>query len=362
MRSAEFTATTDGVLLVPVSGGTGSGELQRVRLLARAIHARWPDLAIAIAAEQHALSGSHDDGVDRVPLPHSPTRCSSEVITAIHARRPRLVVFDSTARPQQLRAAREVGAQVIYISSRPSARARGFRWGAFGCIDEHWSVELDLDAKLPNLWQRWLLRQRPALRWRPLSTLNEPADASLWSTDIRDFVAAGPYVLFCAGGGGGTLGGVRGSAAFAAAAERAGCRAVVVDPDQDSACCDALGARLRVPAQRNGALMALVQSAQLAVVGAGSLLLQTLALRSACLAVPLARDQPARLDELVRRASVATCSPTINALADTARALSTDPSALSALRERAHSLALRNGLGEALDAIGALLARPNSRM
>lgn len=355
MRSAESTATTGGLLLVPVSGGTGSGELQRARLLARAARARWPELAITIAAEHAALAGATDAGVDRWPLPRSPTRCSSEVIAAIHGRRPRLVIFDSTARPQQLRAARDAGARVVYLSSRPSARARGFRWGALGCIDEHWSVELDLDVRIPNLWQRWLLRRRPDLRWRPLSTLSEPADVTRWSSEIRDFVTAGPYVLFCPGGGGGAVDGVPAGAAFAGAAERAGCRAVVVQADLDPGCSVARGAQLLIPAQRNDALMALVQSAQLAVIGAGSLLLQTLALGSACLALPLARDQPARLADLVSRGAAATCAPGIESLAEATRRLSADPDAMALLRTQAQRLGLRNGLPQALDAMAALL-------
>jgi UDP-N-acetylglucosamine:LPS N-acetylglucosamine transferase len=76
--------------------------------------------------------------------------------------------------------------------------------------------------------------------------------------------------------------------------------------------------------------------------------------------LPLARDQPERLANLVRRNAVATCVPTIDALADAARTLSSDPAALQGLRAQAQTLALRNGLTEALDAIEALLRRPCS--
>ncbi len=342
-------------MFVPVSGGSGSGELQRARLLARSARQRWPGLPIAIAAEQSALALSADAGIDRLPLPGSPTRSSAEVIAAIVARRPALVVFDSTARPRQLRAARSVGARVVYVSSRPSARTRGFRWGAFGRIDEHWSVEFDPDAALPGPWQRWLLRRRTAPRWRTLSTLSESADAGRWPAALRDFVAAGPFVLFCPGGGGGIIDGVAAGAAFAAAAERSGVRAVIVRADLAPGAVESRGSVLCVSALPNAGLMALAQTGKLAVVGAGSLLLQALALGCACLALPLASDQPTRLRGLARRAAAATCAATIDALADAARALSNDPAALEALRVRARALGLRNGLTEALDAIEALL-------
>ncbi len=357
MKSAEAIAVHGGLLFIPVSGAAGSGELQRARLLARSARERWPQLPVAIAAERRALAAFAEVDIDCVPLPGSPTRCSVEVIAAIRARRPALVVFDSTARPRQLRAARSVGARVVYVSSRPSARGRGFRWGAFGRIDEHWSVEFDPDAALPGVWQRWLLRRRPAQRWRPLSTLSEPADAAAWPAAIGEFAAAGPFVLFCPGGGGSRMQGVSAAAAFAAAAARSGVRAIVVRADLAAGAIESHGRVLGVPALRNAALMALTQNAELAVVGAGSLLLQALALGRACLSLPLASDQPQRLADLLRRNAVATCEPSIDALADAARALATDPAALIALRARAQALRLHNGLAEALDAIAALLGR-----
>jgi hypothetical protein len=132
---------------------------------------------------------------------------------------------------------------------------------------------------------------------------------------------------------------------------------VVVRTDLAPGAIESHGRVLGVPALRNAALMALTQSAELAVVGAGSLLLQALALGRACLALPLASDQPQRLSDLLRRDAVATCAPGIDALADATRALATDPAALIALRARAQALGLHNGLAEALDAFAALLGR-----
>ncbi len=355
MRSAEPTA--GGLLFIPVSGGSGSGELQRARLLARSARARWPDLPIAIAAEQRALTVAVDSDIHAVPLPRSPTRCTPEVIAAIERLRPALTIFDSTARPAQMRAARGIGARVVYISSRPSARARGFRWGSFGAIDEHWSVEFDPDGELPGRWQRWLLRRHGAQRWRPLSTLSEAVDASALPTVAREFMAGGPFVLFCPGGGGGDIEGRPAASAYGAAAERCGLRAIAVLADQPTGPVEVHGATLRLPAQCNAALMALLQSSELAVVGAGSLLLQALALGKPCLALPLARDQPARLAQLVQRGAVTTCAASVAALAQATRGLCADPDRLAALRSRTQSLALRNGLAEGLDAIFALLER-----
>ena len=66
------------VLFIPVSGGHGSGEVQRCRLLGDALRARWP------AVEPHALLAT---GTPPLPwqttwLSASPTRAVPEVVSA----------------------------------------------------------------------------------------------------------------------------------------------------------------------------------------------------------------------------------------------------------------------------------------
>lgn len=353
MRPAE--PTSGGLLFIPVSGGGGSGELQRARLLARAARARWPRAPIAICGEAQALSALPADAFETLPLPASPTRCTVAVRALIAARRPALVVFDSTARPAQLAAARDAGAGIVYLSSRPSARGRGFRPGAFTRIDEHWSVEFDPAGRLPNLWQRACLRWRPALRWRPLGALAEPADSAQLPAPVRAHLARGASALWCPGGGGGRIEALDAPAAFAAAAERAGVRAIVVRADRPAGSTDAQGELMVCGPLPNAALMALLPRVEFAVLGAGSLLLQALAAGTACAAVALASDQPARLRQLAAAGAVRTCEPAIDTLARAATALAGDRAGRACLRERAAALGLRNGLPAALDAMARWL-------
>ena len=77
------------VLFVPVSGGAGSGEVQRCRLLAQTLQ-RWPSIE-----PQFLLA----PGVDAAPfattaLSASPTRVPDEVVAAIARRPPAGVGFD----------------------------------------------------------------------------------------------------------------------------------------------------------------------------------------------------------------------------------------------------------------------------
>lgn len=353
MRPAE--PASGGLLLVPVSGGDGSGELQRARLLARSARIRWPRMPIAIAAAASSLAGCRDHDIEYLPLPASPTRCTREVAALIAARRPALTLFDSTARPAQMAAATAVGAGVVYLSSRPSARRRGFRPGAFARIDEHWSVEFDPDGRLPNLLQQLMLRLRPALRWRAFGSLHETADATRLPPAVRDFVTTGPYAVFCPGGGGGQVDGLASPAAYTQAAMRSGLRAVCVRADHAPGSAEIDGSTLTLGPLDNAALMALLQGCEIAVLAAGSLLLQALSCGAPCIAVPLAGDQGKRLRLLAAREAVVASDATVPALADAASRLWRDAAERARLRQRASALGLANGLDAALDAMSRWL-------
>jgi hypothetical protein len=349
MRPAD--PASGGLLFIPVSGGDGSGELQRARLLARSARRRWRQLPIAIAAAASSLNGASDPGVEYLGLPASATRSTHEVCALIAARRPALVLFDSTARPAQMAAARAVGAGVVYLSSRPSARRRGFRLGAFVRIDEHWSVEFDPDGRLPNHLQRLMLRLRPALRWRAYGSLHETADAARLPPTVAAFIAGAPYAVFCPGGGGGQVDGQGAPAGYAQAAIQSGLRAACVRADRAPGSAEIRGQVLTLGPVDNAALVALIEGSALAVLAAGSLLLQALSLGNPCVAAPLAGDQWERLRQLARRKAVVACDASVAALAGAATRLWQDRTEQARLRDCASGLGLGNGIAVALEAM-----------
>jgi hypothetical protein len=360
MKSAEAGSVSGGLLLIPVSGGSGSGELQRARLLARSVRSAWPELPISIAAESGALALVPEDDIAKWPLPASPTRCNAEVIEAINSQRPAVVIFDSTARTAQLRAARALGAQVIYLSSRASARRRGFRLSVLALLDQHWSVEFDPGRRIPSLWQRLLLRLRPGLRWRSLSVLHEAPTASELPPLLQQMEAQ-PFILMCPGGNGGRLGSSGASEAFAGAAGLLSnvhlLPVLLVRSDWPAGRVEVQGSLLSCGPLANAGLMSLLQSARVAVVGAGSLVLQALSVGTATIALPLARDQPRRLAQLLRAHAVASCESSIEALIGTTQTLWQDPEFRATLIRNAARLQLRSGLDQAVDALGPLLNR-----
>jgi len=356
--SAAAAAKTGGFLFIPVSGGTGSGEFQRARLLARAAQVRFPWLPVAIAAEAKALAAASDPGVTGFDLPGSPTRSSKQVCDLIARLGPAVVVFDSTARSVQLRAARRCGARVVYLSSRPSARGRGFKISALRQLDEHWSVELGRPGTIPNRWQRAISRFFPHVLWRPLGVLFEEPTAEQLSPDLAAWMALGPYALFCPGGGGGSVDGLNATEGFAQAArtfvKATNARALVVHGDWGGDRRVETPSMIEVGLQGNGELMSLMINARFAVIGAGSLLLQALALGVPTIATALARDQPARLQALAKTLAVMAPEPTRADLSEFACALWTDPVVQLELVSHARLLGLRNGLDHAIEVLGAL--------
>ena len=358
MSTQPPTAATRGFLFVPDSASNGSGELQRARLLARAAKARWPQREVAIAAERSALEAGADPGVAVITLPGSPTRSTHEVCAVIARMRPAVVVFDSTAHARQLRAARKAGARVVFLSSRPSARTRGFKLGALFNLHEHWSVELGRAGTIPNRWQQWLLRLFPGVLWRPLGVLFEEPKLEVLAKDLADWMAAGPFALFCPGGGSSKVDGLSATEGFAQAArsfvKATNARALVVHGDWPSERRVATPGMLEVGMQGNGELMTLMINARFVVIGAGSLLLQALALGVASIATALARDQPARLQALAESLAVMAPDPTREDLCEYACALWTDPAVQLELVSHARLLGLRNGLGHALDVLGSM--------
>lgn len=272
-----------------------------------------------------------------------------EVVAAIVALRPDVVVFDGNTRVAALQAARDAGARTVLISSRPSARQRGLRWRRMARLDEHWLVGADL-LVAPGWRERLARRRYQGVVVRRFATLfAEPADAD---AVLARLALSPPYVVVCPGGGGHAVDGVPADALFGAAAAelaRAGVRTLAV------ATRDAAPARqaARLP---NAELMALLSRAEAALLGGGSLLVQALAVGTPALALGLQPEQVARVAWLRAAGAVATpTSPAPEVMAADLRRLLDAPAERARLRANARALGLDNGLAAAADALLGLV-------
>ena len=335
------------ILFVPVSGGAGSGEVQRCRLLADALAAAQPGV------EAHFLLAA---GAAPLPWPTtaltaSPTRAVSEVVAAITALRPAAVVFDGNTRVAALDAARAVGARVVLISSRPSAADRGFRWRRMARLDAHWLVGAELLSR--RHWRERLGRWRyPSVGIRRFATLFAPP------ADLPPLLArldlSTPYVVACHGGGQHRLGGREAATLFgeaAAASARSGIATLAVAAPASTP------AR-HVDALPNAELMALLAGAEAALLAGGSLLVQALAVGTPVVALPMQDEQSARVRWLADAGAI---EPTNQidpeALGASLAALAGDAERRQRLRDAARALGLENGLPAAVEGLLALLGR-----
>ena len=340
---------TGGFLFVPVSGPEGAGEYHRALALAEGAHKRWPDAPVQFVLHRDAPYAG------RCPFPctlldDSPTRDVRRVLNVIAEQRPDVVIFDSAGRVSQLRAAAKVGAVRVYVSSRPKTRWKGFKLSRLPVLDEHWLVSPEFLGQGLGRWERFKLWLYPRVRVRFLATFfDRPGPAVRAGLLQRLKLTDGNYVLCCPGGGGQFAGLKSGPVVYAAVAHAIAAAGVPVLLVGASAA--AGSGIIACAALPNAELMAAAAGARLCVINGGSLLIQCLAQSAACLAAPIAADQDARVAGCARLGVARTCAFDESALAQAALALLADPAALAALRHAAASLAIRNGVDIALDAL-----------
>jgi hypothetical protein len=344
------------MLFVPVSGAFGMGEYARSLSIAQAAKQRWP------AADIHFLLSRQAPYALRSPFPatlldSSPTFHSPAVIRMIESFRPHVVIFDNAGRTAQLRAGQRSGAGVVYISARARQRRKAFRFRWMRLIDEHWIAYPEFIAGGLNALERLKLKilRRPAVRYLDVIL----SRGALGPDSISRSVGLAPesYVLMVPGGGTGHPGVNDATQIFLAAANliaQSGTPTVFVGPVTATVTEAGVGLRCfdSLPQADLGQLM---RGARLVVSNGGSTLLQAIACGRACIGVPIAKDQAARIRRCVE-AGAAVAAPLESAgIVRTASALLGDEGSRSLLARRAAELGLADGVEIALDALQRLL-------
>jgi glycosyltransferase involved in cell wall biosynthesis len=348
------------ILFVPVSGTYGMGEYARSLAIARAASRRWPRAAIHFALSSKAPYAAG------APFPatlfaSSPTFHSSGVIELLETWRPDVVVFDNAGRTAQLRAARRLGAHVIYISARRRQRRKAFRWRWMRLLDEHWIAYPEFIAGRLSVVESLKLKivGRPIVRF--LDVILARGDPSQRGAILaRAGCEAGTFVLVVPGGGTGHPGVDDAADKFMKAAlalASAGTPTVYVGPGADAVREPNLHRLGPLPQDE---LAELMRAARLIVANGGSTLLQAIACGTACVAVPIAKDQAERTRRCAAAgvASAADLDPA--SIVQAADRLLRDDSQRVALAGRAAGLALADGVEVALQAFAGLLERTST--
>ncbi len=358
---------TPVMLFIPVSGPHGAGEYYRALTIAQACRTHHPDWDLNICVSRDS-EVERPDGIRHHTLAASPTRDSRGVARILRALRPDLVIFDSTLRQRQLNLCRQAGVgRVVYISSRPSSRRRGFGLRKLRGLDEHWMITTPGDARLTRR-ERLLACLNPRLRIRFLSTLLNP-DAPGQPPPFADQpdVPERGYVLFVSGGGGGSVHGEPIDRIFQQAARRfhamTGHPTVLIAGPLSSVSLESVQGRVEIRSVPPGRLATMIDRAALVVSGGGSLVQQTLAQGRPLIAVPAGgRDQPDRLEGLADEGVLETCPSEPEAMAERVASLTADRPTRQRLITTARQAGFRNDMPEVLSAIDELASiRPPPR-
>jgi len=349
------------------------GEYARSLSIARAARDRWPHVEIRFMLSRQAPYAASVPFAATL-LPSSATFHSAEVIRELQEFRPHIVIFDNAGRTQQLRAARRVGARIVYVSARARQRAKAFRFSWMRLIDEHWIAYPKFTAGALSVRERLKLRimHRPTVRYldvilaRPSAPVAPPLAESAvhallvpgggtghpgardaveqFRSAARTLAAAGTPTVFV---GPASEDPVAGSAHATAASEYATAESDAATTGKHA------GLRCLLPLPQPE-LMALMRVARIVIANGGSTLLQAIACGCACVAVPIAADQRKRIAACVR-AQVA-CASSLSAadIVASSQALLNDESQRAALAGRALALQLKDGVEIALNAMAAL--------
>ncbi|HTB69344.1 MAG TPA: hypothetical protein VK727_24185 [Steroidobacteraceae bacterium] len=339
------------VLFVPVSAARGFGEYARTREIARAVQCRWPDAQLHFALSAQA-SYAAQCPFPVTLLPGSATLHTPQVLQLLAAFKPDIVIFDNAGRTSQIRAAHAAGARVIYISSRRRQRGKAFRCSWMRLLSEHWIAFPSFIAGELGVFERLKLKVLGRPRVHFLDTIlpvgiEEPGPLP----DLQDFVLVVP-------GGGTAHPGARDapgiiSAAAAALAARGLCTVLVGARDT----LGSTASLTRLPLLPQPQLVALLRRARVVVSNGGDTLLQALACGCACVAVPIAHDQAARIARCRTLGLIHDAPLAVAAVVEAAARLHADQRERLSLVARGRAAGLRDAMPQILDWIAALAPR-----
>ncbi len=383
------------ILFVPVSGAYGMGEYARSLAIARAARRHWQGAAIRFVLSREAPYAAATPFPTTL-LASSPTFHSAAVIALLEEWRPDVVIFDNAGRTAQLRAARRLGARIVYISARPRQRRKAFRWRWIRLIDEHWIAYPEFIAGRLRFFERLKLglAGRPIVRY--LDVILSRADLDQRGAILsRTGCGAGTFVLVVPGGGTGHPGADDAVGQFLAAARSLAARGVptvYVGPKDASANANggapggvaiiggtaAIGDAPTIAGADTipgvagtdpiletnwhhlgplpqAELAELMHSARLIVANGGSTLLQAIACGNACIAVPIAKDQTERTRRCVAAGVAAAAALDAASIVQAADRLLQNEPQRAALAARAARLGLADGIDIAMRALDVLV-------
>jgi predicted glycosyltransferase len=222
-------------------------------------------------------------------------------------------------------------------------------------LDEHWIAYPEFIAGsltgIEKLKLRWL--GRPAVRF--LDTIVPATDPLLAEQTLTSYgLTKNDYVLVVPGGGTAHHGATNAPEIVAAAASgiAESYPTLLVGVNAPAQANSRLQCAPRLPM---ATLLELIRNARLVVSNGGDTLLQVIACQRPCIAVPIAQDQPHRVDACVRQGLAVRAELDTESILRTTVSLLASETLQRTLQAKMQESGINDGLKTAVDAIAELL-------
>ncbi|TMS82386.1 glycosyltransferase family 1 protein [Pseudoalteromonas sp. S554] len=292
------------LLFIPVSSPEGIGEYMRSLLLANGLLAEFAGML-----DIHFILNKHTTYADVCPfdttlLESSATKEVALVCDFITAYKPDVVVFDCAGRAAHMKAAKEVGAKVVFISQHEKKRAKGLKLNRANLIDVHWVVQPDY-CIAPLSWvETTKLDMFPLAHPRNVGPFVTHASEEQKKQVLNKYgLEENNYLLVNAGSGGHTFNNLNCADTYfdtaLKAGKKTGLKTVVVFGSNYTKILPKTSEIICLTSLEGTDFLALLSQAKLALLSAGDTLLQAIALQTPVIACAISKDQHTRLENCV---------------------------------------------------------------
>lgn len=293
------------LLFIPVSSPEGIGEYMRSLQLAQTLTSEYGK-----QLDIHFILNKHTAYAKSCPFPtlllnQSATKENTRVCQFIEQYKPDVVLFDCAGRAEQMKAARNVGAKVVFISQHAKKRAKGLKLNRAGLIDTHWVVQPDYCIDPLSWYEKLKLNMLPLAYPENVGPFTVFASEQQKSDVLTRYnLQEKEFFIVNAGSGGHTINGQSCADIYYKAAlivaKKTGLKGVVVFgpnytsplPDTDELTC--------LASLQGEEFLALLSQAKVALLSAGDTLLQAIALQTPAIACAISKDQGERLTRCTR--------------------------------------------------------------
>jgi spore coat polysaccharide biosynthesis predicted glycosyltransferase SpsG len=346
------------ILFIPVSSSEGIGEYMRSLILADAIKQNWSNANICFILSKKAPYAKNCP-FPSVLLESSPTKHVAEVNQIMTQFKPDLVIFDASGRQSQLKHAYNVGAKVIFISQHKRKRSRGLKLRRIAVTDKHWVAQPDFIIGPISSFERLKLKIMHKNEPTCLGSIFPKPHKKQQELLLQKYdLEKNNFLLFNAGSGGHKKDNllcidILAEAAKKIAAETTIIPVIVYGSNYPHDLPKIKGVKC-IHSLDNKDFINLLAVSKAAIISGGDTLLQAITLHKPTLAIPVSKDQPARIAACKKNHLILDCSLNEKDIVKKTKKLMNN-NVINTLMSNMQSMQQKNGLDICVNDIKELL-------